>query len=111
MGNNALPVTDAAAPPPPPPPPMDAGKADAAKTDAAPPPVVDSGPPPVHYITTMYVIATINGQDTVVGLWEFKSTDPAPPSVKFTMPAGVTQVVAYENCTLHGIWKSDVITV
>ena len=112
MGSNALPVPEGGvdAAPPPPPPAMDAGAKDAA-SDAAPAPVVDSGPPPVHYITTMYLIATVNGKDTVVGLWEFASTDPAPPSVKFTLPAGVTQVVAYENCTLHGIWKTDVITV
>ncbi len=75
---------------------VDAGASDAAK-------------PPVHYITTVYLRAEVNGQDTVVGLWEFQSTDPAPPSVKFTLPAGVTTVTAFEWCTLHGLWKSDPI--
>jgi desulfoferrodoxin (superoxide reductase-like protein) len=88
---------------------MDAGMDAAA--DAAPVVVVDSGPPPEHYITTMYVRATVNGKDTVVGLWEFSSSDPAPPSVKFVMPAGVSQVVAYEHCTLHGLWKTDTIAI
>lgn len=73
---------------------VDAGAADAAK-------------PPTHYITTIYLRADVGGKDTVVGLWEFQSTDPAPPSVKFTLPAGVTSVTAYEWCTLHGLWKSD----
>jgi desulfoferrodoxin (superoxide reductase-like protein) len=118
MGSNGLPVPDAG-------PPVDAG-VDAAKApmdsgsdatadaDAAPPPVVDAAPPatpPVHYITTMLVKALVNGADTVVGLWEFASTDPAPPSVKFTMPEGVSQIVAYEWCTLHGLWKTDTIPI
>jgi desulfoferrodoxin (superoxide reductase-like protein) len=47
----------------------------------------------------------------VVGLWEFASTDPAPPSVTFTLPAGVSSVVAYEWCTLHGLWKAAPIEV
>ena len=28
------------------------------------------------------------------------------PSVKFTLPFGVATVVAYEWCTLHGLWKA-----
>ncbi|MDB4934675.1 MAG: hypothetical protein JWP87_1647 [Labilithrix sp.] len=67
---------------------------------------VDAGNQPVHYITTMYLRANIAGKDTVVGLWELNSTDAAPPSVKFTLPEGVTSVVAYEWCTLHGLWKA-----
>ncbi|HEY8077435.1 MAG TPA: desulfoferrodoxin family protein, partial [Labilithrix sp.] len=81
----------------------DAGKTDASLPDAS---AVDAG---VHYITTIYIRGAVGGVDTVVGLWEFVSTDPAPPSVKFTIPAGVTQVVAYEHCTLHGLWKTDAI--
>jgi desulfoferrodoxin (superoxide reductase-like protein) len=88
----------------------DAGKVDAgdAGKEGGLPPLdasaVDGG---VHYITTIYLRGTVNGTDTVVGLWEFVSTDPAPPSVKFTIPTGITSVVAYEHCTLHGLWKSD----
>lgn len=63
-----------------------------------------------HYVTTIYLRADIDGVPTVVGLWEFASTDPAPVAVKFTLPAGVTSVVAYEWCTLHGLWKSDALT-
>lgn len=83
------------------------GGADAAP-DAAP---VDAGKPPAHYITTIYLRAEVGGKDTVVGLWEFQSTDAAPPSVVFTLPLGVTSVTAYEWCTLHGLWKSDPIPV
>jgi hypothetical protein len=71
----------------------------------------DAGTPPVHYITTIYLRGMVNGKDTVVGLWEFASTDPAPPSVEFVLPAGVTAVEAYEHCTLHGLWKSAPIDV
>jgi desulfoferrodoxin (superoxide reductase-like protein) len=85
----------------------DAGDAGDAARDAT----VDAAPPPVHYITTIYLRATVDGKDTVVGLWEFPSNAPAPPSVKFTLPKGVTSVVAYEWCTLHGLWKSDAIAV
>jgi desulfoferrodoxin (superoxide reductase-like protein) len=87
----------------------DAGDAGDAAADAAP--AVDAGKPPVHYITTIYIRADVGGKDTVVGLWEFQSTDAAPPSVKFTLPPGVTSVTAYEWCTLHGLWKSDPIPV
>ena len=66
---------------------------------------------PVHYITTIYLRALVGGKDTVVGLWEFVSTDPAPPSVKFTLPKDVTEVTAYEWCTLHGLWKADPLAV
>lgn len=98
--------------------PADAGASDAgdagAKTDAG---AVDAGPKqdaaslPVHYITTMYLRGVVDGKDTVVGLWEFRSTDPAPPSVKFTVPKGVTEVTAFEWCTIHGLWKADPLTL
>jgi hypothetical protein len=66
----------------------------------------DAAAAPVHYITTIYLRGLVNGTDTVVGLWEFVSTDAAPPTVHFTLPAGVTSVTAYEWCTLHGLWKA-----
>ena len=89
--------------------------ADAARPDADAAPDADAGdaakpdatPAPVHYITTVYLRADVNGKNQVVGLWEFQSTDPAPPSVIFTLPEGVTSVVAYEWCTLHGLWKTE----
>jgi hypothetical protein len=84
--------------------PLDAGDGgDAAKDGGA--------TNPVHYITTIYLRASVAGKDTVVGLWEFPSDAPAPPSVQFTLPEGVTSVVAYEWCTLHGLWKSDAMPV
>lgn len=92
-------ATDAAA---------DAGDA-GPRMDAAAP--VEGGSLPVHYITTMYLRAMVGGKDTVVGLWEFASTDPAPPSVKFTLPPGITEVVAYEWCTLHGLWKASPLAI
>jgi len=86
----------------------DAGDAGDAGVDAGAP---DAAKAPTHYITTIYLRADVGGKDTVVGLWEFQSTDAAPPSVKMTLPAGVTSITAYEWCTLHGLWKSDPIQV
>jgi len=83
----------------------DSGLIDAAVPDANAP------KPPAHYITTIYLRATIEGVDTVVGLWEFAATDPAPPTVRFTLPEGVTSVTAYEWCTLHGLWASASLPV
>ncbi|AKU96471.1 hypothetical protein AKJ09_03135 [Labilithrix luteola] len=71
----------------------------------------EAGAAQVHYITTIYLRAAVDGKDTVVGLWEFASTDAAPPTVNFTLPAGVTTVTAYESCTLHGLWKTEALTV
>jgi hypothetical protein len=70
---------------------------------------VEAGTPQTHYITTVYLRALVNGVDTVVGLWEFASTDAAPPTVQFTLPLGVSSVTAYEWCTLHGLWKSPAL--
>jgi desulfoferrodoxin (superoxide reductase-like protein) len=89
----------------------DAADAGDAARDAEAGAATDAGKPVVHYITTMYLRAEINGKDTVVGLWELLSTDAAPPTVEFTLPAGVTSVVAYEWCTLHGLWKADHLSV
>ena len=85
---------------------LDGGDAgDAGDAGAKP----DAGPAPVHYITTIYLRALVNGVDTVVGLWEFASTDAAPPTVQFTLPLGVTSVTAWEWCTLHGLWKGPAL--
>jgi hypothetical protein len=71
----------------------------------------DGGAPPSslpdHYITTIYLRADVGGQNMVVGLWEFAPDDAAPPGVRFTVPDGATNVVAYAACTLHGLWRSD----
>ena len=87
--------------------------ADAAKLDAGDAgdagTIADAGTPQIHYITTVYLRALVNGVDTVVGLWEFASTDAAPPTVQFTLPLGVTSVIAYEWCTLHGLWKAPAL--
>jgi len=88
---------------------LDAGNRDAAAaTDASTLPIT---PAPAHYITTIYIRAMVDGIDRVVGLWEFASTDAAPPTVRFTLPAGVTEVVAYEWCTLHGLWKAPPLAI
>jgi len=77
-----------------------------ATSDAAAPP-----PPPEHFITTVYLKAEVNGVERVVGLWEFDVTDPAPPTVLFTLPPGITSVTAYEWCTLHGLWKAPPLAI
>lgn len=84
-------------------------------------PLLDAGQPDVyvppatptqtHYITTIYLRANVDGVDRVVGLWEFSSGDAAPPTVRFTLPAGVKEVVAYEWCTLHGLWKAPALAI
>jgi desulfoferrodoxin (superoxide reductase-like protein) len=109
MGKNLL---DAGAAP------VDAAKPDTgggivdAGRDASDGAVVDAGPAkPEHYITTIYVRAVVAGKDTVVGLYEFNAGDAAPPSVKFTLPEGVTEVTAWEWCTLHGLWKAEPLKV
>jgi hypothetical protein len=98
----------------------DAASADSGPKDGGPKEggadggVADAGapvPPPEHFITTIYLRAVIDGVDHVVGLWEFASTDAAPPTVRFTLPAGVKSVTAYEWCTLHGLWKSTPLAV
>ena len=79
---------------------LDAGVADGS---------ADASATMAHYVTTIYLRAFVEGRDTIIGLWEFSSADAAPPSARFTLPKGVTRVVVYERCTLHGLWKSDSI--
>jgi hypothetical protein len=93
----------------------DAGRADAGGADAGRDAGSDAGmptsslPPQVHYITTIYARAIVDGREVVIGLHEFASTDASPPTVRFAIPAGVTEVEAFEWCTLHGLWKSTPI--
>jgi hypothetical protein len=75
------------------------GKSDPVVADEAPKP-----PTAIHYITTIYLKSQAGD---VVGLYEFASTDAAPPTVLFTLPAGVTSVTPYEYCTIHGLWAND----
>jgi hypothetical protein len=79
--------------------------------DAAPPPA-DAAPPPgavgEHYVTTIYVKTDAG---IVAGLIEMKSSDPAPPSVTFILPAGTKSVTAYEHCNVHGLWASTPLAV
>jgi desulfoferrodoxin (superoxide reductase-like protein) len=110
MGQNKL---DAGAP-------VDAGsivdaatKPDASMVDAGADSGIkaDAAPPMEHYITTIYLRGVVDGVDRVVGLWEFSSSDAAPPTARFTLPAGVKSVVAYEWCTLHGLWRAPALAV
>lgn len=82
---------------------MDAADADP-DADAAPAVVMT----PEHYVTTIYV-KTDTG--VVAGLVEFTSSDPAPPSVTFVLPAGTKSVTAYENCNIHGLWASKPLAI
>ncbi len=106
---------------------LDAGTYDAAAPDAAPEggdassldaasdgdaSDADAGPPPpAHYITTIFIKADVNGVETVIGLYEFVETDPAPPIVDFPLVHGVTSVTAFEWCTLHGLWAAKPLGV
>jgi len=88
----------------------DAGKEAGATGDAGDAGAkVDAGPAVIHFITSIWLRAMVGGVDTVVGLWELNATDAAPPTVQFTLPAGVTSVTAYEWCTVHGLWKAPAI--
>lgn len=94
--------------------PKDAGVDAAHAGDADAGDAGDAGatlPPIEHYITTIFLRAKVGDVDTVVGLWEFSSTDAAPPTVSFVLPAGVKAVTAYEWCTLHGLWASEPLAI
>jgi len=91
---------------------LDAGTDAAGPKDAS----VDSAPgadasTQVHYITTIYVRGKLKGVDTVLGLYEYASTDPAPPAATFTVSKEATNVVALEWCTLHGLWTTEPLTL
>ena len=41
----------------------------------------------------------------------FTAADVEQPTMKFMVPAGATELVAYEVCNLHGVWQSSVTKV
>jgi desulfoferrodoxin (superoxide reductase-like protein) len=88
----------------------DAG-VDAAPGDAGADAAAPDANTQVHYVTTIYVRGKLKGVDTVLGLYEFASTDPAPPAATFTVAKDATELVALEWCTLHGLWTTTPITL
>jgi desulfoferrodoxin-like iron-binding protein len=60
-----------------------------------------------HWITTLYV----RDQDgVVIHLLELDGTEETPMT-SFAPREGTTQMTAYSYCNLHGLWKSDTVTV
>lgn len=71
------------------------------------PMVASDYPATVHFITYVYVVDQSNH------LFAVKTMDPtmpAPATVVFDVPLGVTEVTAYEFCNLHGLWKGPSIS-
>jgi desulfoferrodoxin (superoxide reductase-like protein) len=56
---------------------------------------------PEHWITTHYIK---NQNDVVIGLREFKGTDPAAQS-EFKLPKHTTTITVYSYCNLHDLWN------
>lgn len=90
---------------------LDAGTDAGGAKDAAADSAVPDASTQVHYITTIYVRGKLKGVDTVLGLYEYASTDPAPPAATFTVSKEATNVVALEWCTLHGLWTTEQLTL
>lgn len=68
------------------------------------PMVASEDPGAVHYVTHILV----KDQDGNVVVTE--SLDPtveAPAKITFDVPAGVTELIPYEWCNLHGLWKGE----
>lgn len=68
---------------------------------------VDHGMSAEHYIVTIYA----KDQDgKVIGLTEFKGTDPTPVAT-YDVPSGTTSITGWAYCNLHSHWKDDGQTV
>jgi len=67
------------------------------------PMIASNDPNKVHWVTHIYVV---DQNDEVI---QMKAMDPTvvgvPATFVFIVPEGVTQLVAYEFCNIHGLWK------
>jgi superoxide reductase len=58
---------------------------------------------PEHWITTHYIK---NDKGVVIGLQEFKGTDPEAKST-FALPKGTHALTVYSYCNLHDLWNAE----
>jgi desulfoferrodoxin (superoxide reductase-like protein) len=58
---------------------------------------------PEHWITTHYIK---NQKGVVIGLKEFKGTDPEAKST-FPLPKGTTALTVCSYCNLHDLWNAS----
>lgn len=79
------------------------------ETDGVFHPMVPSADPDeVHFVTHIWVL---DQDENVIAL---DATDPnqaVPVTFTFAVPEGVTSMVAYEWCNLHGLWMGPEVTV
>jgi glutamyl-tRNA reductase len=63
---------------------------------------------PGHFVTTLYVL---DQDESLVALRELAPDEPAPASMAFTVPDGVTQLTPYEFCNQHGLHRGVPVAV
>lgn len=72
-------------------------------------PMIPSGDPnQVHWVTHIYVV---DQNDHVIQMKTMDPTSAVPATFSFDVPEGVTQLIAYEFCNLHGLWKGPTLLI
>jgi len=72
------------------------------------PMVASSDPNTVHFITTIYVLDQSGG---FVAMDVLDPTGVSMAQMQFDIPSSATNLVAYEWCNLHGLWKGPEVSV
>jgi len=72
------------------------------------PMVASADPSKVHWVDHIWVK---NQDGVIVAMRDLDATQASPAMLTFEVPEGTTQLVAYEHCNLHGLFKGDAVTV
>jgi desulfoferrodoxin (superoxide reductase-like protein) len=72
------------------------------------PMVPSTNPAEVHWVDHIYVK---NQDGVVVAMRDLDATETSPATLTFQVPAGTTQLVAYEHCNKHGLFVGDMVAV
>jgi desulfoferrodoxin (superoxide reductase-like protein) len=72
------------------------------------PMTASSDPNTVHFITTIYVLDQSGG---FVAMDVLDPTGVNMAQMEFDIPSSATELVAYEWCNLHGLWKGPEVSV
>ena len=59
-----------------------------------------------HFIPYIYIK---DGAGSIVDVKELKADETAPISASFKVKEGVTKVVPFAHCNLHGTWAGDAL--
>ncbi|CAE8726190.1 unnamed protein product [Polarella glacialis] len=62
----------------------------------------------VHWIDTIWVE---DQAGKIIGMRRLSVTEPAPATLTFQIPAGTTQMTAFEHCNKHGAFKGQMLTI